>query len=105
MYKLFKPTGYDANVSIENTDTLASIIIGKINSDVIKILTDAGHTHFPGTSEEWNFEISQDTAKALSLRALNMKKPIRDQRKVVTTKKDNKEIDAMDVLLGLASYN
>lgn len=110
MYKLLKEKGNNANVTLENTDTKASIIIGRISIEVLSILkekegicfgSEAGETTL---KDKWEFNIEDSTAKELSAKAMRMSKPIRDQRKV-QIKKENKKIDAMDVLLGLASYN
>lgn len=108
MYKLLKDKGTGANVIIENTSTKASVIIGKLNTKIIKILEDAEYK--VNITEEWNIEINSETAKSLIINtAMKIKKPIRDQRKKtaneINRKMYNKEIDAMDVLLGLANYN
>jgi len=110
MYKLLKEKGNNANVTLENTDTKASIIIGRISMEILSILKEKEGIHFGSETGEtalkdkWEFNIEDSTAKELSAKAMRMSKPIRDQRKV-QIKKENKKIDAMDVLLGLASYN
>ena len=104
MYRLLKDKGTGANVIIENTSTKASVIIGKLNTKIIKILEDAEYK--VNIIEEWNIEINSETAKSLIINtAMKIKKPIRDQRKKEIKKQENKKIDAMDVLLGLAHYS
>ena len=113
MYKILKEKGNNMNIVLENTETKASIVIGRLTMDILSILEKEG-VHF-GDSEgeiqlkdKWDIVIGDETAKELSAKAMRMSKPIRDQRKVKVKeepKKSNKEIDAMDVLLGLANYN
>ena len=110
MYRVLKEKGNNANITLENIETKASIIIGKITMDLLKILDEAGHKigdDGVALRDEWNFEVNEETGKEIASKAMRMSKPIRDQRKykVEEQKKDNKKIDAMDVLLGLASYN
>ena len=105
MYRVLKGKGYGANVILENTDTKVNIVIGRASADVHHVLDEAG-VDYPSTPDEWDLEVNKETAEALAKLAMPMKKPIRDQRKkqqVVET--DNRKIDAMDVMLGLASYS
>ena len=112
MYRLLKEKGNNLNVVLENIDTKAQLNLGRLTIDILTLLeTKEGLTFGDGgkiqLKNEWNFNISEETAKELSEKAMRMSKPIRDQRKhkEEKPKKSNKEIDAMDVLLGLASYN
>lgn len=112
MYRLLKEKGNNLNVILENIDTRAQLNLGRLTIDVLTLLeTKEGMTFGEGGTtqlkDEWNFSISEETAKELSTKAMRMSKPIRDQRKhkEEQPKKNNKEIDAMDVLLGLANYN
>ena len=112
MYRLLKEKGNNLNVILENIDTRAQLNLGRLTIDVLTLLeTKEGMTFGEGGTtqlkDEWNFNISEETAKELSAKAMRMSKPIRDQRKhkEEQPKKNNKEIDAMDVLLGLANYN
>ena len=113
MYRVIKAQGNNANVAVENTDTKANVIIGRISIEMLNILEKAGHKISSKSGEggismtsAWNISVDTETASALSKMTMKMKKPIREQsKKAVTPKKDNKHIDAMDVLLGLASYN
>ena len=112
MYRKIKEKGNNLNVILENIDTRAQLNLGRLTIDVLTLLeTKEGMTFGEGGTtqlkDEWNFNISEETAKELSAKAMRMSKPIRDQRKhkEEQPKKNNKEIDAMDVLLGLANYN
>lgn len=111
MYRLLKEKGNNLNVILENIDTRAQLNLGRLTIDVLTLLEiKEGMTFGEGGTtqlkDEWNFSISEETAKELSEKAMRMSKPIRDQRKVKDEpKKSNKQIDALDVLLGLASYN
>ena len=111
MYKLLKEYGNNLNVILENTETHAQLNLGRLTIDILTLLeTKEGLTFGDGgecqLKDGWDFTIKDETAKELSEKAMRMSKPIRDQRKHKDEpKKSNKEIDAMDVLLGLASYN
>ena len=109
MYKVVKEKGNNMNITLENQETRASIVLGRMSPEILRVLAAAGHPI--GTDEaithrdEWNLEVDDETGKALAKLAMPMKKPVRDQRKKPEQKiKENKKIDAMDVLLGLASY-
>ena len=112
MYKLLKEKGNNLNVILENTETHAQLNLGRLTIDMLTLLeTNEGMTFGEGGTTQlkdaWDFTIKDETAKELSAKAMRMSKPIRDQRKhkEEQPKKSNKEIDAMDVLLGLAHYN
>lgn len=113
MYKVLKEKGNNMNITLENTETKASIVIGRLTMDILSILESKEGVHFGKDAgeidlkDEWRLTVNDETAKELSAKAMRMSKPIRDQRKhkEEQPKKSNKEIDAMDVLLGLANYN
>ena len=112
MYKILKDEGYNKVVTIENAETKASLIIGKVTIEMLNVLDTAGYKVGDKgltITNKWDLNIDKATADTLSKMAMKMKKPIRDQRKKtaneINRKMYNKEIDAMDVLLGLASYN
>ena len=111
MYRLLKEKGNNLNVILENIDTRAQLNLGRLTIDMLTLLgTKEGMTFGEGgefqLKDGWDFTIKDETAKELSEKAMRMSKPIRDQRKHKDEpKKSNKKIDAMDVLLGLASYN
>lgn len=101
MYRVTKPTGYTKNVTLENTDTMSSIMIGTLNSTIIKILDDAGYTDIPSTPDEWSFEVNSECAKALASLTMKMKKPIRDQSKKAKEEKVISETnDIFDQIFG-----
>lgn len=113
MYKLLKEKGNNVSITLENTETKASIIIGRLSMDILSLLEKEEGIRFGDSDDEiqlkdkWELTIKDETAKELSAKAMRMSKPVRDQSKKSeqVLKKDNKSIDAMDVLLGLASYN
>ena len=110
MYRLLKDKGNNSNLVLENVDTKANVIIGRMTMDILSLLEDKEGIRFGDADEEiklkdrWELHITDETGKEIAKKAMVMHKPVRDQRKV-QIKKDNKKIDAMDVLLGLASYN
>lgn len=106
MYRVIKPAGYGTNVSVENTDTMASVMIGGTTRNVMDILREVGFTEeVIDAGCEWDLEIDQDTAKKLVALAMKMKKPIRDQRKKPAedkpTGKVGVDIDAFDLIYGI----
>lgn len=110
MYKILKDKGSNKNVILENTETSASVVIGRLSMTIIEILTKQEHMSF-GTEEgstkltdNWGFEVSSDTAKELQKLALKIEKPIRKKAESTPDKNMNKTIDALDVLLGKANY-
>ena len=111
MYKVIKEAGNNSNVTLKNTETNSEVIIGRLSMEIMNKLELAGYKFGDSDGEiklkdKWELEVNIATGKDLGRLAMKMTKPIRDQRKKITIpKKSNKEIDAMDVLLGLASYN
>lgn len=113
MYRVLKDKGNNASVTLENLDTGASIIIGKLSMDIIRILEAQGYVFDTDKDEAislrdaWNLSVSDETATKLSKIAMSISKPPRDQSKKSKQSEhtENKPvIDAMDVLLGLAKY-
>lgn len=114
MYRVLKDKGNNASVTLENLDTRASIIIGKLSMDIIRILEAQGYVFDTDKDEAirslrdaWNLSVSDETATKLSKIAMSISKPPRDQSKKSKQSEhtENKPvIDAMDVLLGLAKY-
>ena len=103
MYKVVKPRGSSNTVTVVNTDTHASVIVGQISVPMLNILEEAGYKTADGTLDlmkEWDLEVNKEIANKLTHLALKMTKPIRTKE----VKKEKKQVDAMDVLLGLASY-
>ena len=109
MYKVLKEKGNNSNITLENQETKASIVLGRISMPILDILKEAGYA-FDGVTasvkDEWNYDVTEEVGKELAKQAMKMNRPVRDQsKKAKEPKKDNKHIDAMDVLLGLANYN
>lgn len=109
MYKVLKDAGNNGNITIEDTDEKRTTMVGKLSMDILKILEDEGYTF--GTEEEeiqmkdrWELTITKDAYDKLRKKTFSIKRPERHQSKKVEQKIDNKKVDAMDVLLGLASY-
>lgn len=119
MYLVEKEKGNNSNITIINQDTKASVIIGKMTMEIIDILEEEGYEFNKDLGEDshisltdkWNLEVSESTGRKLSSTAFKMKKPITVKTSKLTElvaeppKKSNKTIDAVDVLLGLTSYN
>ncbi len=113
MYRLLKEKGNNLNVVLENIDTKAQLNLGRLTIDILTLLeTNEDMTFGEGSSiqlkDKWDFTIKDSTAKELSAKAMRMSKPIRNQSKKATEEKKkevNKQIDALDVLLGLANYS
>lgn len=109
MYKVLKDAGNNGNITIEDTDEKRTTMIGKLSMDILKILEGEGYTF--GTEEgetqmkdKWDLSITKDAYDKLRKKAFSIKRPERNQSKKSEQKIDNKKVDAMDVLLGLASY-
>lgn len=106
MYILTKPRGHNSLITIDNQDTNSSVVVGRITMEILDILKTEEGKDTTGDdfklTDDWSFEIKDETARKISATTMKMKKPIRTKTE---TPKSNKEIDAMDVLLGLASYN
>lgn len=103
MYKVLKPKGSSNTVTVVNTGTHASVIIGQISAPMLNILEEAGYKTADDTlnlMDEWDLEVNKEIATKLTHLALKMTKPIRTKE----AKKEKKQVDAMDVLLGLANY-
>lgn len=108
-YKLLKEKGKNLSLVLENVTTHAQLNLGNLSIDILKLLEKTeGLTFGIGgkiqLEDAWNIHISEDTAKELSKKAMQISKPIRNKTEE-EPKKSNKEIDALDVLLGLANYN
>lgn len=106
MYKLIKPTGYVSQVLLENTETKAYLGLD-LDMELLHIMEKhIDKDTMPKPVEEWNLEIDNELKDELRGLAMKMKKPVRAKaEKKEEPKKPNREINAMDVLLGLANYN
>ena len=101
MYRVFKPKGATANVSVENLDNMSNIIIGRLNTSMIDTLKENGYD-VPDYYEEWGIEVNSECAKVLAMMAMKMKKPIRDQsKKSKSTGKIGVEVDAFDLIFNI----
>jgi hypothetical protein len=106
MYRVFKPAGFGTTITIINIDTHASVNIGSTTIKIMNILRSTGIAEgVIDPTIEWNFGIDEPTAKELVHLALNIKKPIRDQRKKPEDKptagKVGVDIDAFDLIYGI----
>ena len=99
MYKVYKPAG-NGLVSIENTETHTNLVIGRVSTEIINTIVEAGY-EAPAYSEEWNLEVNRECARILSLLTMKMKKPIRDQRKKKEEPKPSAEVDMFDLIYGI----
>ena len=88
MYKILKEKGNNVSITLENTETKASIIIGRLSMDILSLLEKEEGIRFGDSDGEiklkdkWELTIKDETAKELSAKAMRMSKHIRDQRKV-----------------------
>lgn len=108
MYRVIKGEGYGANVSVENTDTLATVMIGRADTAITSILEKQGYRFGAmkddgviSYDEEWHLAVNKEIAEELVHLALNIKKPFRDQRKKPEEKKVGVEVDAFDLIYGI----
>ena len=109
-YKLIKDRGSSANVTLVNTDSHASIMIGRLDMDIIRLLEATEGLVFDKSVETaldirtvWDLPIKDDTAKTLQKLAMKMSKPKRDQSKkpISEQKKPEGKPDALDIIFGL----
>jgi hypothetical protein len=106
MYRVLKAQGVGANVVVENTDTKANVIIGRLNTDIVNTIVEhqeEGYT-IPEYDSIWNIEVNNDCAKALASMAMKMKKPIRNQSKKTKDTPKGKigvEVDAFDLIFNI----
>lgn len=108
-YIVTKEAGNNQNVVLFNDVTSSSVILGRISIDMLEILKEDGHKFdLDELTKEWSIKVSDEIGKKLASLASKAKKPIREQKKKLTPeealRKENKKIDALDVLLGLANY-
>ena len=112
MYRLMKENGNNSNILIENEDTHAQINLGRLSIDILDILKAEEDMTFGvdglvTLTEKWDLMIKPSTVEMLSKKAMRMSKPpkMKKQTEEQKRKELNKSVDAIDVLLGLASYN
>ena len=104
MYKVTKPAYY-ANVTVVNTETNASVTIGRLNTTILDILTSSIGYELD-TAAGWNFEVNKDTAMKLTTLAMRMKKPIRtkavkEEVKEEVKSKRSQPVDVFNLIFGI----
>lgn len=109
MYKIIKDRGYYSVVTLVNTEAKSSIMIGKLDTNIVCILTEAGHRVEVGhldPHDPWDLVVAPDTATKLYNLTMKMRKPVRKQvkREQPSVINQQDEPDLFDVLFGLASY-
>ena len=112
-YKIIKPEGNNANVSLVNTTTDASLIIGKVTYELLSIIEkeiDFEELHL-SYRDYWDLKITDTLAgNFMSDPHIFKTKPIsKDVKAKPKTKEEaktehNKNVNAWDVLFGTAMY-
>ena len=118
MYRINKDKGNNQNITLTNVEAKASVIIGKLTMDIMRILEkevefDESKEHTIKLKDKWDFTISDEAGKELAKMASPIKKPIRAktsrpstaseqtqpiQRK--TTKSGREVVDVFDLIFG-----
>ena len=111
-YILMKDKGSSANVTLVNTDRHASVMIGRLDLDMIRLLEKLEGLVFEKEVAEatdirssWRLPIKEETAVELQKLAMKMSKPKRDQSKASIKSEQQKpegKPDALDIIFGLA---
>lgn len=107
MYVLLKDKGPYKNFIVENQETKASVVIGRLNYDISTILEKAD-IDLSDMHKEWHQEISYETAKALiDTTFVTRTHKIKTNDNVGKVKTNNKEpkigveVDAFDLIFGV----
>ena len=118
MYRINKDKGNNQNITLTNVEAKASVIIGKLTMDIMRILEkevelDESKEHTIKLKDKWDFTVSDEAGKELAKMASPIKKPIRAktsrpstaseqtqpiQRK--TTKSGREVVDVFDLIFG-----
>ena len=118
MYRISKDKGNNQNITLTNVEAKASVIIGKLTMDIMRILEkevefDESKEHTIKLKDKWDFTVSDEVGKELAKMASPIKKPIRAktsrpstaseqtqpiQRK--TTKSGREVVDVFDLIFG-----
>ena len=120
MYRINKDKGNNQNITLTNVEAKASIIIGKLTMDIMRILEkevefDESKEHTIKLKDKWDFTISDEAGKELAKMASPIKRPVRAkttsrpstaeseqtqpiQRK--TTKSGREVVDVFDLIFG-----
>lgn len=106
MYKVSKPKGSLANITITNEETTSSVVLGRFNIKHKSIL-DAAEIIAPPSIDEWDFEVKDEVGKALAMSCFTGHRPARTRIKNDEQKKDaestqvkTKKFSAYDYLFG-----
>ena len=120
MYRISKDKGNNQNITLTNVEAKASVIIGKLTMDIMRILEkevefDESKEHTIKLKDKWDFTISDEAGKKLAKMASPIKRPVRAkttprpssstseqtqpiQRK--TTKSGREVVDVFDLIFG-----
>lgn len=120
MYRINKDKGNNQNITLTNVEAKASVIIGKLTMDIMRILEkevefDESKEHTIKLKDKWDFAISDEAGKELAKMASPIKRPVRAkttsrpstaeseqaqpiQRK--TTKSGREVVDVFDLIFG-----
>lgn len=117
MYRINKDKGNNQNIMLTNVEAKASVMIGKLTIPILHMLEkevkiDTGKGDCTGIKlkDKWDFTISDETGKELASMASPIKKPIRNQSKIVSeqpqpvqrkkTKSGREVVDVFDLIFG-----
>ena len=119
MYRINKDKGNNQNITLTNVEAKASVIIGKLTMDIMRILEkevefDESKEHTIKLKDKWDFTISDEAGKELAKMASPIKRPVRaktsrpstaeseqaqpTQRKM--TKSGREVVDVFDLIFG-----
>ena len=91
MYRVLKEKGNNKNITLENMDTKANIIIGRVSSSILDLLNEAGHRIGEDMGltikDEWSLEVNDEIGKE-SPKTAKFCKPIILQLKIKKKKKN-----------------
>lgn len=100
-FKLLKDTGALSQVQLIDKETNCQTTIGVRMHIIYDVLERHGYTTPSSITDTLDLEIDKDTAKDLISLVFTITAPNRIKRKPTVS---DKQVDAMDVLLGLAHY-
>lgn len=120
MYRINKDKGNNQNITLTNVEAKASVIIGKLTMDIMRILEkevefDESKEHTIKLKDKWDFTVSDEAGKELAKMASPIKKPIRaktasrpstaesEQTQTIqrkTTKSGREVVDVFDLIFG-----
>ena len=115
MYKILKDKGSNTNITLKNTETKAEVNLGRLSTDIIKLLESDGYSFETsgGTAlrytEEWELAISDSVGKDLGKLAMPIKRPVRVQKKkeevkteeVRPVRRDKQPVDVFNLIFGI----